>query len=508
MSLRPVILCILDGWGISNSKEYNAIFGANPPTYNFLLKNYPHSKLFASEQFVGLPALQMGNSEVGHMTIGGGKVFYHDLIRINDALKHDVNQVSILRSVLPRNGGSCHIIGLVSDGGVHSHIDHILSLARYYVEQKVPVKFSIITDGRDTLPRSAKIYIKTIEEFCKQNLDAKIVSISGRYYAMDRDKRYDRTEKAYQAIICGDGHKIDKNNFQDFIDSNYKQGIFDEFIEPSVAVGYNGVSDGDLLVFANFRADRMRQIVDAVSSPNFLGFNRSRVVYRDIKILTITEYSESFSNNVSVIFEPEHHQNILTDILEQNNISQLRVAETEKYAHITFFFDAGKEKVTKLEKRILVPSPKVSRYDLQPEMSAYQVTEEIISEFRKKKYEFCLVNYANTDMVGHTGNYEASVQAVKCVDDCLKKLYDLTQSIDGILIITSDHGNVECMFDQKEESNHTAHTTNPVPFIIVDRYLKDARVMDGTLADIAPTILDLFGLDKPREMTGKSLLVR
>jgi 2,3-bisphosphoglycerate-independent phosphoglycerate mutase len=508
MSHRPVILCILDGWGISDSKSHNAIYGANPENYQFFLKKFPNSKLFASEEYVGLPSLQMGNSEVGHMTIGGGRVFKQDLLRVSDTFKNNKERLKVLHKVKPTLGRVCHIVGLASDGGVHSHINHILALAQHYVTQNIIVYFHIITDGRDTLPKSAKKYLAQIQRFCDHNHNAQIKSVSGRYYAMDRDNRYERTAKAYNAIVCGQGLIFQQENILGYIDRSYTNKIFDEFIEPMVAEDYKGVEKGDVVVFANFRADRMRQIVSAIVLPEFKDFNRCQNVCDDIKVFTMTQYSSLLDSYVEVILKPESYNNILTDILDKHSMSQLRVAETEKYAHITFFFDAGEEKINNLEKRILVPSPKVEKYDLKPEMSAHEVTSIIVSEFEKKQYDFCLVNYANADMVGHTGNYTATVEAVKTIDHCLGRLYKLSQEINGTLIITADHGNAELMFDDHNSSDHTAHTINPVPFIIVDHNLENARVKNGGLADIAPTILDLLGLKKPKEMTGNSLLIR
>lgn len=505
MTYRPVILCILDGWGVSSNDKHNAIIGANPKTYNYFLDNFPHSKLFASEQSVGLPSLQMGNSEVGHMTIGGGRVFQQDLLRISHELQENISNISVLQNNNPSTN-VCHILGLVSDGGVHSHIDHILSLAQYYIDNNIRVWLHIITDGRDTLPKSAKQYIKIVEEFCSKHPSAKIATISGRYYAMDRDKRFDRTEKAYDAIISGQG--VEFKYIQDVVEQNYNNDIFDEFIVPSVSQDYKAVADGDLIVCANFRADRMRQIVEAFALKDFAGFKRSKEIYTSNQILTMTEYSDKLENIVKVIFAPETHNNLLTDILDKHKMSQLRVAETEKYAHITFFFDGGQDNKKDIEKRVLVPSPRVAQYNMQPEMSAYEVTDVILSEFQQKKYDFCLVNYANADMVGHTGDYDASVEAVKAIDRCLEKLYQLSKDLGLTLLITSDHGNVECLFDTHNKSKHTAHTINPVPFILVDHHLKAAKVKDGKLSDIAPTVLDLLGLAKPAEMTGNSLLKR
>lgn len=506
MTYRPVILCILDGWGIGdNHHKHNAIAGANPKTYNSLLKNFPHSKLQASEQSVGLPSLQMGNSEVGHMTIGGGRVFQQDLMRISNALDNDIDNIMSLKNNMPKTK-ICHILGLVSDGGVHSHISHVLSLAKYYVNNQIQVWLHVITDGRDTLPKSAKTYIRQLEKFCSNHPLAKIATISGRYYAMDRDKRFERTEKAYNAIISAEGTKF--TDIQDVIEQSYNNQIFDEFIEPSVSIEYKGIAEGDLLVCTNFRSDRMRQIVEAFSLPDFNSFKRHKVIHNTSKILTMTQYSDMFDSIIEVIFKPETHDNLLTDVINKHNMSQLRVAETEKYAHITFFFDGGQENAKKLEKRVLVPSPKVEQYNLKPEMSAYEVTDVILSGFQEKKYDFCLVNYANADMVGHTGDYDASVKAVKAIDNCLEKLYQLSKNMDLTLLITADHGNVEFMFDDDKESKHTAHTINPVPFILVDHHLKAAKVKDGKLSDIAPTILDLLGLDKPAEMTGNSVLKR
>lgn len=493
----PVVLCILDGWGVREQANFNAVKGAE--FFNFLLKNFPNTTLSASGLDVGLPDGQMGNSEVGHMTISCGRVIPQDLTRIDQNLETALKQACMeqLISSLKLSNKCCHIIGLSSDGGVHSHINHILATAKYLSEHGIKVKLHLITDGRDTLPRSALSFVSQITDLVKADPLLSIATIGGRYYAMDRDNRLDRTQKAFD-VIAGRGEKIFTCPIES-IKKSYQQNISDEFLEMQSHADYSGIEPGDAIFFANFRADRMRQLFNALSAMPFA------------RVITMTPYhvdalpkGEGYLKLADVLFRPQQPKNILSDVLYQNGLSQLRVAETEKYAHVTFFFDAARETAYPNERRIFINSPKVARYDLKPEMSAYEITNAVIENAAKA--DFILLNYANADMVGHTGNYAATLQAVKAVDDCLKKLYScLVQGMNFTLVIVSDHGNAEYMFDEKNNSQHTAHTINPVPFIIT-RPKECFRLRMGGLSDVAPTILALMNINKPEEMTGTSLL--
>jgi len=503
-----IALCILDGWGIAEAGKYNAIKNADAQYYNYLLDNYPNSKLYTSGEHVGLPKGQMGNSEVGHMTIGAGRVILQDLLRINRAIKSgELFQNQHIQELIKRtNTKSCHIIGLASDGGVHSHIDHMMEITQFLDEQNINVKLHLITDGRDTPPKYGLSTLAELQlKLLSSTRNASIATLSGRYYAMDRDKRYERTKKAYDVINNGSKKKF--NSVCEAVESSYKIGITDEFIEPVSSRDYNGIEDGDSVIFINFRADRMRQLASALLLPEFGVFRVNKKKYA--AQITMMPYSKELSQHSESIFKKENIKNHLSEILSRNNFSQLKAAETEKYAHVTFFFNAGREDLYPLEKRILIESPKVSTYDLKPEMSAAELTESIIAEISSNQYNFLLVNYANPDMVGHTGNYEATLKAIKIVDDCLRKLAQVVFAMNGTLIISADHGNAEEMFDRGIKCPHTSHTYNPVPFIIANKeyYQKDMKLTDGTLADIAPTILALYGIEKPPEMTGDNLMI-
>lgn len=501
---RPVVLCILDGWGVapttSSENSKNAIQGANPKYYNFLLNHYPNSLLSTSGEAVGLPEGQMGNSEVGHMTIGSGRVIYQDLPRVSKAIadKSIENNKDILKLIetLKTTNKTCHIAGLASDGGVHAHIDHMLFLANFIKDAGVSVVLHIITDGRDTSPKSALKYVDMIK-------DLEIGTISGRYYAMDRDKRFERTEEYYNAITTGNNNK----HLDAFasINNAYAQDINDEFIKPESLRDYKGMVDGDAFIMTNFRSDRARQIMLALADPNFTGFNRKKII-KFSHILTMTEYSEQISQFTTSIFHPQIITHTLPEILAENNLRQLRIAETEKYAHVTFFFNAGREIAFIDEDRIMIPSPDVATYDLKPEMSAFALTDQLTQNIISQKYDFILVNYANTDMVGHTGNYDATVKAVKVIDECIEIIHNAVKKVDGVMMITADHGNAEQMYDNHLKNIHTAHTTNPVPFILICEEYKALKLKNGSLADIAPTILTIMKLDIPKEMTGESLI--
>ncbi|WP_065094416.1 MULTISPECIES: 2,3-bisphosphoglycerate-independent phosphoglycerate mutase [unclassified Wolbachia] len=497
MGIKSVVLCILDGWGngVENSK-YNAISNANPPCWQYISSNYPKCSLSACGTDVGLPGGQIGNSEVGHMNIGSGRVVIQSLQRINQeigTIENNVNLQSFINDLKSKNG-VCHIMGLVSDGGVHSHQKHISTLANKISQHGIKVVIHAFLDGRDTLPNSGK---KCIQEFTKsiKGNDTRIATVSGRYYAMDRDNRWKRTIEAYEAIAFAKAPCHD--NTVSLIDENYQNNITDEFIRPAVIGDYQGIKPEDGVLLANFRADRMIQLASIL-----LGKTDYAKVAKFSSILSMMKYKEDLK--ISYIFPPTSFADTLGQTIEDNKLRQLRIAETEKYAHVTFFFNCGKEEPFSGEERILIPSPKVQTYDLQPEMSAFELTEKLVEKIHSQEFALIVVNYANPDMVGHTGNIKAAEKAVLAVDDCLAKVLSaVKKSSNTALIVTADHGNVECMFDEENNTPHTAHTLNKVPFIVSCNNLK---LRDGRLSDIAPTILQLLGIKKPDEMTGSSLI--
>ncbi|MBA8770394.1 2,3-bisphosphoglycerate-independent phosphoglycerate mutase [Wolbachia pipientis] len=497
MGIKSVVLCILDGWGngVENSK-YNAISNANPPCWQYISSNYPKCSLSACGTDVGLPGGQIGNSEVGHMNIGSGRVVIQSLQRINQeigTIENNVNLQSFINDLKSKNG-VCHIMGLVSDGGVHSHQKHISTLANKISQHGIKVVIHAFLDGRDTLPNSGK---KCIQEFTKsiKGNDTRIATVSGRYYAMDRDNRWKRTIEAYEVIAFAKAPCHD--NAVSLIDENYQNNITDEFIRPAVIGDYQGIKPEDGVLLANFRADRMIQLASIL-----LGKTDYAKVAKFSSILSMMKYKEDLK--IPYIFPPTSFADTLGQTIEDNKLRQLRIAETEKYAHVTFFFNCGKEEPFSGEERILIPSPKVQIYDLQPEMSAFELTEKLVEKIHSQEFALIVVNYANPDMVGHTGNIKAAEKAVLAVDDCLAKVLSaVKKSSNTALIITADHGNVECMFDEENNIPHTAHTLNKVPFIVSCNNLK---LRDGRLSDIAPTILQLLGIKKPDEMTGSSLI--
>jgi 2,3-bisphosphoglycerate-independent phosphoglycerate mutase len=506
----PIVLCILDGWGIGPETPYNAIHNAHPECFNELRSTYPNSQLCTSGAAVGLPAGQMGNSEVGHMTIGSGRLIEQDLLRINKLLSSrnffTNPEIKKLVEKLKGTNNACHLVGLISDGGVHSHIDHTLAIASYLNENKIRTNLHIITDGRDTLPKSGIEYIKKLNTFIQRKPYISISTISGRYYSMDRDRRYARTEKAYKVIV--EGHNKTFKTPETALLNSYSEGINDEFVVPQSSNSYNGIQENDAVIFSNFRSDRMRQLVSSIIIPNtiFQKFEKN-----DIKLscsLTMTQYSTYIDKFSDTIIKNLDTNNTLAKTLAKHDMSQLRIAETEKYAHVTFFFNAGTEEPCDNEKRILINSPKISTYDMKPEMSAYELTETLINEINTGQHDLIVVNYANADMLGHTGNYNATLKAIQHIDKCLKKVTDSVLKNQGTLMITADHGNAEIMFDKEKNSPYTSHTTNPVPFIIVNKNLvkKNYNLKNGTLADIAPTILSLLNITQPEEMTGKNLI--
>ncbi|MBS9531930.1 MULTISPECIES: 2,3-bisphosphoglycerate-independent phosphoglycerate mutase [unclassified Wolbachia] len=497
MNFKSVVLCILDGWGngIENSK-YNAISNSNPPCWQHISSNYPKCSLSACGTDVGLPEGQIGNSEVGHMNIGSGRVVMQSLQRINqeiETIENNANLQNFINDLKSKNG-ICHIMGLISDGGVHSHQKHISSLANKISQHGIKVVIHAFLDGRDTLPNSGKRCIQEFTESIKEN-DIRISTISGRYYAMDRDNRWERTIEAYEAIAFAKAPRYD--DAVSLIDENYQNNITDEFIRPAIIGDYQGIKPEDGLLLANFRADRMIQLASIL-----LGKTDYAKVAKFSSILSMMQYKADLK--IPYLFPPESFANTLGQIIEDNKLRQLRIAETEKYAHVTFFFNCGREEPFSGEERILIPSPKVKTYDLQPEMSAFELTEELVKKIHSQEFALIVVNYANPDMVGHTGNIKAAEQAVLAVDDCLAKVLSVVKEVGNTaLIVTADHGNVECMFDEENNTPHTAHTLNKVPFIISCENLK---LRDGKLSDIAPTILQLLGLKKPNEMTGSSLV--
>ncbi len=495
---------ILDGYGLSEKKEGNAILSARTPNLDRLFSTYPHSILEASGMSVGLPEGQMGNSEVGHLNIGAGRIVYQDLTRITRSIRDGdfSRNATLIRAIenVKKNDSSLHLMGLLSDGGVHSHNTHLyalLELAKKHRLRKVFVHAFL--DGRDVPPKSALSYIADAEKKMEE-LGGQFATISGRYFAMDRDKRWDRVEKAYDAMTLGIGAVAESAAAA--VQNAYAKGENDEFVIPTVIIGNNKkspvISDNDSMIFFNFRSDRAREISRALANDNFSDFRRK--IYPHTHFVCMTRYDETF--DLPVVFPPESLKNILADILSKNHLRQLRIAETEKYAHVTFFFNGGQEEPFEGEERRLVPSPKVATYDLLPEMSAYPVTDEVEKAVSSGNYDVIILNYANLDMVGHTGVFDAAVKAVETIDNCIGRVEKAVCAAGGLLILTADHGNAEQMLDGSG-GIQTAHTCDPVPFLFCNT---GARLMNGILADIAPTILEILGIKKPTEMTGKSLI--
>ncbi|MBR1734082.1 MAG: 2,3-bisphosphoglycerate-independent phosphoglycerate mutase [Alphaproteobacteria bacterium] len=506
MSKKPLVLCILDGFGFSEKHEFNAVYTAKTPTIDKLWNEYPHTLLHASGLHVGLPDGQMGNSEVGHTAIGLGRVIFQDLPRISKAGEEntikDIPELKSIISKLKENGQRCHLWGLLSDGGIHSHIEHLFAIADVLLNCGIKVLVHACIDGRDTPPRSAEKYIDMFENHFGNRL--KISTLGGRYFQMDRDKRWERTEQAYNCIVrpvtFWDSPKK-------YIEHCYKEDISDEFIPPVAIDGYDGVQKGDAFIVFNFRADRVRQMLTALTDEAFSGFVRPYGLPEFSAIVGVTEYASEFKEKVGVMFKRQQIKNSLGEVLSKNNLTQLRAAETEKYPHVTFFFNGGVEDPFDGEDRALIPSPKVETYDLAPEMSAKEVTDSVIDRLNKDDRDVYVINFANPDMVGHTGNFEAAISAIECVDECVKRIFDVVYNKGGCMIVTADHGNAEEMFNFEKNQPHTAHTTNLVPFILVSDELKNAELKsDCGLRDIAPTMLDVLGLKKPDDMTGESLI--
>jgi len=501
---KPLLLMILDGWGIAPAGNANAAALAKTPNLDKYFAAYPHTQLEASGRQVGLPAGQIGNSEVGHLNIGSGRIIYQSLTRISKAIEDgDFFHNSVLVNVMEQTKAgnkALHLLGLLSDGGVHSHISHIVALlemAKQHGLDKVYVHAFL--DGRDVPPQSALTYVKQLEQAMAEIGVGKIATVSGRYYAMDRDQRWERLAKAYATVVQGEGAKADSAAAG--IEASYAQGVTDEFVIPFTIAGVDGrIQAGDGVIFANFRPDRAREITRALVDEEFPYFARPQEV-RPVHFACMAQYDVTIA--APVAFPPEAINDTLGQVLAQNGKRQLRIAETEKYAHVTFFFNGGVEEPNKNEERILIPSPKVATYDLQPEMSAEEVTHSLLAELDKDKFDVIILNFANPDMVGHTGVLNAAIKAMEKVDECAGRIVEKVLALDGCVCITADHGNLEKMAEIDGKPN-TAHTTNPVPFILVSK--EEHKLHAGILADIAPTMLELLQIAQPAAMTGRSLL--
>ncbi|WP_439514366.1 2,3-bisphosphoglycerate-independent phosphoglycerate mutase [Oceanibaculum nanhaiense] len=501
----PVVLCILDGWGYREERENNGILLAETPVWDRLMASCPRALLNASELHVGLPAGQMGNSEVGHMNLGAGRKVMQELPRIDQAILDGSlaknPELAKFAASLKQSGGACHLLGLVSPGGVHSHRDHMVALAKLLAAQGVTVKIHAFLDGRDTPPKSALGYMK---KFLADLGDAAtIATVSGRFFAMDRDKRWDRVEQAYDVAVDGKGAAA--KSALAAIEAAYERDETDEFVAPSAIAGYAGMQDGDGVLMANFRADRARELLTALLDPAFDGFARGRTI-RFGAVLGMVEYSSALAKFMPCLFTSAALENVLGAVLAKAGMRQLRIAETEKYAHVTFFLNGGVEQEFPGETRILVPSPKVKTYDMQPEMSAPELTDKLVAAIGSGDFDLIVVNYANGDMVGHTGNLQAAIQAAQTIDASLGRLEAAVQQAGGVMLVTADHGNIEMMQDPDTHEAHTAHTLNLVPAILVNGPKEAVGLKDGILADVAPTLLQLLGLPQPGEMTGRSLL--
>ncbi|MBA4496187.1 2,3-bisphosphoglycerate-independent phosphoglycerate mutase [Paenactinomyces guangxiensis] len=507
---KPVLLCILDGFALREEIHGNAVAQAKKPNFDRYWNEYPHTTLQASGNAVGLPEGQMGNSEVGHLNIGAGRVVYQDLTRVSKAIKEGrfFENETFLNAIrhVKENNSRLHFYGLLSDGGVHSHIDHLFALLELAAREKLEKVFvHAFLDGRDVAPDSAVRYIEELQDKIRELGVGKIATIQGRYYAMDRDKRWERTEKSYRAMVYGEGPAY-RDPVQ-AVKESYEKSIYDEFVMPTVIVDeqerpVGTIQDDDAIIFYNFRPDRAIQLSLAFTNDDFRGFDRGPKHPKNLYYVCLTHFSESVDGYVA--YKPTNLDNTYGEVIAQNHLKQLRIAETEKYPHVTFFFNGGREEPFPDEERILINSPKVATYDLKPEMSAYEVTAALLKEIEAEKHDTIILNFANPDMVGHSGKLEPTIRAVEAVDECLGKVVDLVLEKGGVAIITADHGNADMVIDDQGRP-HTAHTTFPVPCIVTD---KSARLRDdGILADLAPTLLHLLHVKKPEEMTGKSLIL-
>jgi 2,3-bisphosphoglycerate-independent phosphoglycerate mutase len=502
---RLVMLVILDGWGLREASADNAVRLARTPNFSKLWSTCPHNLLHTSGKDVGLPDGQMGNSEVGHLNIGAGRVVLQDLPRINQAVDTgEIGRAPALLGLIERlrkSGGTCHLMGLVSPGGVHSHQDHAAALARVLASAGVPTVVHVFTDGRDTPPKAAGGYVRRLASMLPSEVS--IGTVCGRYYAMDRDNRWDRVSKAYHAIVDAEGPRF--ADAQSAIADAYARNVTDEFVVPAIVGSYRGARDGDGLLCFNFRADRVREILAALLDPAFSGFPRPRAAHF-AAATGMAQYSEHLDKLLQTIFPPLTLPNVLGELVANAGRTQLRMAETEKYPHVTYFLNGGNETPYAGEDRIMVPSPKVATYDLQPEMSAPELTDKAVAAIGSGKYDLIVLNYANPDMVGHTGKLDAAIKAVETVDTGLGRIVDAIGKAGGALLVTADHGNCELMRDPETGGPHTSHTTNPVPVALVGG--GDVSLAEGRLADIAPTLLELMGLPQPAEMDGRSLIGR
>jgi len=507
---KPVVLCILDGWGARDEADHNAIALAATPHWDKMVSSMASARLRASGQEVGLPSGQMGNSEVGHMNIGGGRIIMQHLPRIDAAIAggtfETIQRLRDMIAALKESGGTCHLMGLLSPGGVHSHHDHIATLISIITGAGVPVVMHAFLDGRDTPPKSAKVYMAELvaatgwEEWSKE---FHIATLSGRYYPMDRDNRWDRVEKGWRALVLAEGETADDPVAA--IEASYATGITDEFMLPTVISGYDGMQDGDGLLMANFRADRAREILTALADPDFAEFNRPHLPDFAAR-LGMIEYSTDLNQLYGAMFPSGRLENTLGQVISDAGLTQLRIAETEKYAHVTFFLNGGREEIFPGEDRILVPSPNVATYDLKPEMSAEEVTDNLVTVIGEGRFDAIIVNFANGDMVGHTGILDAAIQAAECLDNCLGRLEGAVKDAGGVLLVTADHGNCERMQDTENGHPHTAHTMNLVPVVMCNPPGGVTELRNGRLSDVAPTVLALLGLPQPEEMTGQSLI--
>ncbi|WP_036382979.1 2,3-bisphosphoglycerate-independent phosphoglycerate mutase [Muricauda sp. MAR_2010_75] len=503
---KKTILMILDGWGKSPDPKVSAIAQANTPFVDSLYTQYPNANLLTDGMNVGLPEGQMGNSEVGHMNLGAGRIVYQDLAKINKAVKEDtLKDEKVLKDAFDyakSNDKAVHFLGLVSDGGVHSHIDHLKALIKAADDSGVQNSFiHAFTDGRDVDPKSGKGFLIDLTHFCSDK-NAKLATVVGRYYAMDRDKRWERVKLAYDVMVNAEGEKV--KDISDAMQKSYDAGVTDEFIKPLVLTGENGqpltkITEGDVIVFFNFRTDRGRELTQVLSQQDFHEQNMHKM---DLYYVTMTNYDDSFKG-IKVVYDKENIKDTLGEVLAKNGKKQIRIAETEKYPHVTFFFNGGREEPFEGEQRILCPSPKVATYDLQPEMSAYDIRDAIIPELKKGEADFICLNFANPDMVGHTGVMEAAIKACETVDECAKDVITAGLENGYSTIVIADHGNCDTMINP-DGSPNTAHTTNPVPLILVDKDIKEIK--GGVLGDIAPTILKMIGIPQPELMTQKPLV--
>ncbi len=505
---RPVVLCILDGWGLRDEPENNAVALARVPNWNRLLKTKPWSHIGTSGRDVGLPAGQMGNSEVGHMNIGAGRVAVPDLPRIDTAIEDgsffaNERLQAALRAV-KATGGTLHLLGLLSPGGVHSHQDHMAAVAKAASDAGVPVAVHAFLDGRDTPPSSAGEYLADFQTSIAGLNNVRLATITGRFFAMDRDKRWDRVEKAYLALVDARGEQA--ADAAAVLAAARARGETDEFVLPTVLAGFTGMKDGDALLMANFRADRAREMLTALLDPTFDGFRRPRLV--DFSAAAgMAEYSGALNPFITTMFPPAKYPHTLGEVVASAGLRQLRIAETEKYAHVTFFLNGGEEAVYEGEDRIMIPSPKVATYDLKPEMSAPELTDRLVGAIEAGTYDLVVVNYANPDMVGHSGILAAAIKAAEAVDACIGRVEAAVDKAGGVLLITADHGNLEEMYDPEHHSPHTQHTTNPVAAILTGKGAAGFGIADGRLCDLAPTLLRFLGIPQPKEMTGTALLV-